>query len=116
MFRREHWAGGRVPTRLLSMTRFGFQVDEGPKHIDITSHRGDLAHVSSHQGSDKRLSDALASMSGLGVYNASKAAAWSATQSLRADLGKQGTKVFNVFPGAVDTDMFRGIDIQDGSR
>jgi NAD(P)-dependent dehydrogenase (short-subunit alcohol dehydrogenase family) len=54
---------------------------------------------------------ALASMPGLGVYNASKAAAWSATQSLRADLGKQGTKVFNVFPGAIDTDMLRGVEM-----
>jgi NAD(P)-dependent dehydrogenase (short-subunit alcohol dehydrogenase family) len=54
---------------------------------------------------------ALASMPGLGVYNASKAAAWSVTQSLRADLGKQGTKVFNVFPGAIDTDMLRVVEM-----
>jgi NAD(P)-dependent dehydrogenase (short-subunit alcohol dehydrogenase family) len=54
---------------------------------------------------------ALASMPGLGVYNASKAAAWSLTQSLRADLGKQGTPVLNVFPGAVDTDMLRGVEM-----
>jgi NAD(P)-dependent dehydrogenase (short-subunit alcohol dehydrogenase family) len=54
---------------------------------------------------------ALASMPGLGVYNASKAAAWSVTQSLRADLGKHGTKVFNVFPGAIDTDMLRGVEM-----
>jgi NAD(P)-dependent dehydrogenase (short-subunit alcohol dehydrogenase family) len=51
---------------------------------------------------------ALASMPGLGVYNASKAAAWSLTQSLRADLAKRGIKVFSVFPGAVDTDMTKG--------
>lgn len=54
---------------------------------------------------------ALASMPGFGVYNASKAAAWSLTQSLRADLGKKGTKVFGVFPGAIDTDMLKGIEI-----
>jgi NAD(P)-dependent dehydrogenase (short-subunit alcohol dehydrogenase family) len=54
---------------------------------------------------------ALASMPGLGVYNASKAAAWSLTQSLRADLAKQGVKVFSVFPGAVDTDMLKGVDM-----
>lgn len=54
---------------------------------------------------------ALASMPGLGVYNASKAAAWSLTQSLRADLGKRGVKVFSVFPGAVDTDMLKGVEM-----
>ena len=54
---------------------------------------------------------ALASMPALGVYSASKAAAWSITQSLRADLGKQGVSVFGVFPGAVDTDMIRAIEM-----
>ena len=54
---------------------------------------------------------ALASMPRLGVYNASKAAAWSLTQSLRADLGKKGVKVFGVFPGAVDTDMLKGVEM-----
>jgi NAD(P)-dependent dehydrogenase (short-subunit alcohol dehydrogenase family) len=54
---------------------------------------------------------ALASMPGLGVYNASKAAAWSLTQSLRADLGKKGVTVFSVFPGAVDTDMIKAVEM-----
>lgn len=54
---------------------------------------------------------ALASMPGLGVYNASKAAAWSLTQSLRASLSGKGVEVFGVFPGAVDTDMIAGVDM-----
>lgn len=54
---------------------------------------------------------ALASMPGLGIYNASKAAAWSMTQSLRADLAKRKIDVFAVFPGPVDTDMAREIDM-----
>jgi NAD(P)-dependent dehydrogenase (short-subunit alcohol dehydrogenase family) len=54
---------------------------------------------------------ALASMPGLGVYNASKAAAWSLTQSLRADLAKRQVRVFSVFPGAVDTDILKGLDM-----
>ena len=54
---------------------------------------------------------ALASMPGLSVYNASKAAAWSMTQSLRASLAGKGIEVFGVFPGAVDTDMLAGVDI-----
>jgi len=58
---------------------------------------------------------ALASMPGLGVYNASKAAAWSLTQSMRADLGKKGVTVFGVFPGAVDTDMLKRVEMPKAS-
>jgi NAD(P)-dependent dehydrogenase (short-subunit alcohol dehydrogenase family) len=54
---------------------------------------------------------ALASMPALGAYSASKAAAWSITQSLRSDLRAQGVSVFGVFPGAVDTDMIRAFDM-----
>jgi len=54
---------------------------------------------------------ALASMPGLGVYNASKAAAWSLTQSLRANLVSRKVEVYGVFPGAVDTDMLAGVDM-----
>lgn len=54
---------------------------------------------------------ALASMPGLSVYNASKAAAWSMTQSWRASLAGKGIKVIGVFPGAVDTDMLAGVDM-----
>lgn len=54
---------------------------------------------------------ALASMPGLSVYNASKAAAWSMNQSLRASLAPKGIKVFGVFPGAVDTDMLAGVEM-----
>ena len=58
---------------------------------------------------------ALASMPSLGVYNASKAAAWSLTQSLRADFAKRQVKVFSVFPGAVDTDMLKGVEMPKAS-
>ncbi len=54
---------------------------------------------------------ALASMPGLSTYNASKAAAWSMTQSLRATLSGKGIEVFGVFPGAVDTDMLASVDM-----
>lgn len=54
---------------------------------------------------------ALASMPGLGVYNASKAAAWSLTQSLRAGLSGRNIAVYGVFPGAVDTDMLAGVEM-----
>ncbi len=54
---------------------------------------------------------ALVSMPGIAAYNASKAAAWSMTQSLRASLADQGIQVYGVFPGAVDTDMLAGVDM-----
>ena len=37
-----------------------------------------------------------------GTYSASKAAAWSLSQNLRADLRPAGVRVINLFPGPVD--------------
>ena len=53
----------------------------------------------------------LASMPGFAAYNASKAAAWSMTLSLRASLSEKNIDVHGVFPGAVDTDMLAGVEI-----
>jgi NAD(P)-dependent dehydrogenase (short-subunit alcohol dehydrogenase family) len=47
----------------------------------------------------------------MGSLCASKAAALSLTQALRAELAAQGTRVIGVLPGAVDTDMTRGLTI-----
>ena len=47
----------------------------------------------------------------LGSYAASKAAAASLTQGIRAELAAQGTLVVGVYPSAVDTDMTKGIDM-----
>lgn len=58
---------------------------------------------------------ALASMPGLASYNASKAASWSMTQSLRASVAEKGIAVHAVFPGPVDTDMAAGIEIDKTS-
>jgi NAD(P)-dependent dehydrogenase (short-subunit alcohol dehydrogenase family) len=54
---------------------------------------------------------ALASMPGLSTYNASKALAWSMTQSLRATLASRKIAAFGAFPGAVDTDMLSGVEM-----
>jgi NAD(P)-dependent dehydrogenase (short-subunit alcohol dehydrogenase family) len=43
-------------------------------------------------------------------YGASKAAAWSLTNSLRNELAAQGTQVLALHMGFVDTDMARAID------
>jgi short-subunit dehydrogenase len=45
----------------------------------------------------------------LGSYSASKAAALSLTQGVRAELQAQGTRVIGVLPGWVDTAMAEGI-------
>ena len=52
----------------------------------------------------------LASMPPAGGYSASKAAAWSATLSLRSDLAKQNIRVFAVFPSPIDIKMSKGFE------
>jgi NAD(P)-dependent dehydrogenase (short-subunit alcohol dehydrogenase family) len=49
------------------------------------------------------------SMPQLGSYSASKAAAFSLTQAIRAELATQGTLVIGVLPAFVDTDMARRV-------
>jgi short-subunit dehydrogenase len=44
-----------------------------------------------------------------GGYSASKAAALSLTQAVRAELQAQGTRVIGVLPGFVDTAMTEGV-------
>jgi len=44
-----------------------------------------------------------------GSYSASKAAAFSLTQGIRAELARQGTLVVGLMPGFVDTDMVRQV-------
>lgn len=53
----------------------------------------------------------LASMPALGGYSASKAAAFSMTQALRAELRGRHVDVHAVFPGPVDTEMAREITL-----
>lgn len=47
----------------------------------------------------------------MGSLCASKAAALSLTQAVRAELKAQGTHVMGVLPGAVDTDMTKGVNV-----
>ena len=53
----------------------------------------------------------LASRPVIGAYGASKAAMFSATQGLRAELKAKSIDVHAVFPGAIDTDMIRAFPI-----
>src|SRR6266516_4227020 len=58
---------------------------------------------------------ALASWPVVPAYSISKAAAFSMTQSLRALLAGQGVTVHAVFPGPIDTDMSRGVEMPKAS-
>ncbi|MGP1615477.1 MAG: SDR family oxidoreductase [Pollutimonas bauzanensis] len=47
----------------------------------------------------------------LGVYGATKPAAWSLTNGLRHELHDQGTQVLGLHVAFVDTDLTRGLDV-----
>ena len=51
----------------------------------------------------------------LGSYFASKAALHSLTQGIRAELAAQGTQVFGVYPGTIETDMAKDFDMEKSS-
>jgi len=53
----------------------------------------------------------ISSMSAIGGYSASKAALFSATQAMRAELKSKGISVHGIFPGPIDTDMSRDFDM-----
>jgi NAD(P)-dependent dehydrogenase (short-subunit alcohol dehydrogenase family) len=57
----------------------------------------------------------LASMPGAGGYSASKAAAHSLTVALRGELARKGVRVLGAYPGPVDTDMAKGLDLPKAS-
>ncbi len=71
--------------------------------VIVANGGGTVAIVSSIVG--------LASMALIGGYSASKAALFSAIQALRAELKPQGVAVAGIFPGPIDTDMAKGIDM-----
>jgi len=53
----------------------------------------------------------LSWLAGSGAYGASKAAAWSVTNSLRLELAGQNTQVVGVHAGFIDTEMVSAIDL-----
>ena len=53
---------------------------------------------------------ALAPAGPMAGYSASKAAAHSITQALRAELRDRGITVLGAYPGGIDTDMLAGVD------
>ena len=57
----------------------------------------------------------LAAMAGIGGYSASKAALFSATQAMRAELKAKHISVHGIFPGPIDTDMAKGFEMDKAS-
>jgi NAD(P)-dependent dehydrogenase (short-subunit alcohol dehydrogenase family) len=55
---------------------------------------------------------ALAPVGSMAGYCASKAAAHSMTQALRAELRDRGITVLGAYPGGIDTDMLAGVDVE----
>ena len=53
---------------------------------------------------------ALAPVSPMAGYSASKAAAHSLTQALRAELKPRNIRVLGAYPGGIDTDMLAGVE------
>ncbi|MES2122319.1 MAG: SDR family oxidoreductase [Chlamydiota bacterium] len=70
----------------------------------IKNQNGAIANVISIGG--------LSSFPLCATYSASKAAAHSLTQALRAELARYGVSVFGVYPGPIDTDMADGVDFE----
>lgn len=50
-----------------------------------------------------------------GMYSISKAAVHSYTQAIRAELGKDDILVSGVYPGPIDTDMLKGMEMEKDS-
>jgi NAD(P)-dependent dehydrogenase (short-subunit alcohol dehydrogenase family) len=105
-------AGLSLPDDLSSRAAFEQHFDVnvyGPLMVtqallpSLTQSRGRIINVVSI--------GAFAAVPVLPAYSASKAAAFSVTQSQRALLAGQGVKVHAVLPGPIDTDMIRDLPI-----
>jgi len=109
-------AGVSLPDDLSSRAAFEQHFDVnvyGPLMVtqallpSLTQSRGRIVNVVSI--------GAFAAVPVLPAYSASKAAAFSVTQSLRALLAGQGVSVHAVLPGPIDTDMIRDLPIPKAS-
>ncbi|MDX1873688.1 SDR family oxidoreductase [Mycolicibacterium sp. 120266] len=62
-------------------------------------------------GTIVNVASVLSWLPGFGSYGVSKAALWSATNSLRLELEQQGAHVIGAYLGYTDTDMAAGFDV-----
>jgi len=68
------------------------------------------AGITEREGVVVNVASALSWLGLGGSYSVSKAALWSATDSMRFDLAPKGVQVVGVYMGYVDTDMTAGIE------
>jgi short-subunit dehydrogenase len=101
--------GGGIGRALLeeALNRDAKRVYAGTRQRFVVHSQGAIINVLSLA--------ALASVPFSPAYAISKAAAFSLTQSLRALLSTRGVKIHAVFPGPVDTDMARSLNIPKAS-
>lgn len=76
--------------------------------LAVTSAFGD--QVAARSGVVVNVASVLSWLALGGSYSVSKAALWSATDSMRLELGPRGVQVVGVYMGYVDTDMTSGVD------
>ena len=67
-------------------------------------------HVAARSGVVVNVASVLSWLALGGSYSVSKAALWSATDSMRLELGPRGVQVVGVYMGYVDTDMTAQVD------
>lgn len=67
--------------------------------------------LAGRQGTVVNIASVLSWLPGYGSYGVSKAALWSATNSLRLELNEQGTNVIGAYLGYTDTDMTADLDV-----
>jgi len=67
-------------------------------------------HVAASSGVVVNVASILSWLALGGSYSVSKAALWSATDSMRLELAPRGIQVVGVYMGYVDTDMTAGVD------
>lgn len=67
--------------------------------------------LAGRDGTVVNIASVLSWLPGYGSYGVSKAALWSATNSLRLELAQQGTNVVGAYLGYTDTDMTSDLDV-----
>jgi NAD(P)-dependent dehydrogenase (short-subunit alcohol dehydrogenase family) len=67
--------------------------------------------LAGRNGTIVNIASVLSWLPGFGSYGVSKAAVWSATNSLRLELQEQGTNVVGAYLGYTDTDMTSDLDV-----
>ncbi len=98
----EHFEAGRAE---MEVNYFGaLRLVQAFAPILARNGGGAIANISSVAG--------LTNFPPLASYSASKAAVRSLTQAARVHLAEQGTQVFGVYPGPVDTDMAAEIPME----